>query len=202
MKFFASALFGLLLYPGIGSAQTSVDYPVAKVSFDAYKNLVSYVEAHRAKHLIDLETFLKMSVEPNVLILDTRSEFRYKRIHLQGAKHLNFSDFTQDNLAKLIPNRNTKILIYCNNNFRGNEVDFASKIAPPLRSFPLPTSSTTDSSPVEAQLKVQEKPMMMALNVPTYINLFGYGYHNVYELHELVDVNDPRITFEGSIVEP
>ena len=48
----------------------------------------------------------------------------------------------------------------------------------------------------------QAKPTMMALNVPTYINLYGYGYRNVYELDELVDVNDPRITFEGSIVSP
>ena len=41
---------------------------------------------------------------------------------------------------------------------------------------------------------------MMALNVPTYINLYGYGYRNVYELDELVDVNDPRVEFEGSVV--
>ncbi len=42
---------------------------------------------------------------------------------------------------------------------------------------------------------------MMALNVPTYINLYGYGYRNVYELDELVNVKDRRITFEGSIVD-
>jgi hypothetical protein len=42
---------------------------------------------------------------------------------------------------------------------------------------------------------------MMALNIPTYVNLYGYGYRNVYELNELVDVNDPRINFEGTIVE-
>jgi hypothetical protein len=41
---------------------------------------------------------------------------------------------------------------------------------------------------------------MMALNVPTYINLYGYGYHNVYELDELVNVKDPRVKFEGTEV--
>ncbi|MBK7146479.1 MAG: hypothetical protein IPH76_15185 [Xanthomonadales bacterium] len=41
---------------------------------------------------------------------------------------------------------------------------------------------------------------MLALNVPTYITLYGYGYRNVYELDELVQVTDPRIRFEGSIV--
>ena len=50
-------------------------------------------------------------------------------------------------------------------------------------------------------MRVQEKPLMLALNVPTYITLYGYGYRNVYELDELVQVTDPRIAFEGSIVE-
>jgi hypothetical protein len=54
---------------------------------------------------------------------------------------------------------------------------------------------------ITAQFNLQEKPLMMALNIPTYVNLYGYGYHNVYELHEHVNVNDHRITFEGSIVE-
>ena len=44
------------------------------------------------------------------------------------------------------------------------------------------------------------KPLMRALSVPTYINLYGYRYRNVYELHELVDVEDPRVVFEGSLV--
>ena len=51
------------------------------------------------------------------------------------------------------------------------------------------------------QFAAQAKPLMMALNIPTYINLYGYGYRNVYELHELVKVTDPRIEFEGTIVE-
>jgi hypothetical protein len=54
---------------------------------------------------------------------------------------------------------------------------------------------------ITAQFNSQEKPLMMALNIPTYVNLYGYGYHNVYELNELVNVNDPRIAFEGSIAD-
>ena len=40
----------------------------------------------------------------------------------------------------------------------------------------------------------------LALNIPTYINLYGYGYKNVFELKEMVDVNDPEIEFEGTDV--
>lgn len=164
------------------------NYPKAKVSFSDFKGLVAEVEAHRASRLVSLEAFLKMSKEPGTIILDSRSTFRYDRIHLQGAKHLSFTDFTQSNLKGVIPSFDTKILIYCNNNFDGNQTDFASKIALP------------PPNPVATQMASQAKPVMMALNIPTYINLYGYGYRNVYELDELVKVSDPRIRFEGSIV--
>ena len=166
-------------------------YPKAKVSFDDFKGLVADVEQHRAKRLVDLDTFLRMSKDPGVVILDTRSTFRFKRIHLKGAKHLNFSDFTQANLRRLIPSFETTVLIYCNNNFEGNQADFASKVSIPAAS-PRVTPAT--------QFAAQAKPLMMALNIPTYVNLYGYGYRNVHELNELVDVKDPRIAFEGSIV--
>jgi hypothetical protein len=174
-----------------GFAQVT-NYPEAKVSFEDFKGLVAEVEAHRASRLIDLDTFIKMGREPGVIILDSRSAFRFERIHVKGAKHLAFTDFTQGNLAKVIPTFETTILIYCNNNFEGNQTDFASKIA-----LPRPKAGSAAAT----QFAAQAKPLMMALNIPTYINLYGYGYRNVYELHELVDVNDPRIKFEGSIVE-
>ena len=164
-------------------------FPQAKVSFDDFKGLVTAVEPHRSERLINLDTFLKMSKEKDTIIFDSRSDFRFDRIHIAGARHLSFTDFTQDNLKKVIPDFNTRILIYCNNNFEGNQTDFASKV-----SFPKPGDALT------TQFQAQEKPIMLALNIPTYINLYGYGYRNIYELNELVNVNDPRLEFEGSIV--
>jgi rhodanese-related sulfurtransferase len=191
MKPILFALFVLLLLANAAQAQ-STNYPKAKVSFEDFKGLVAEVEAHRATRLIDLNTFLKMSQEPGVIILDSRSTFRYERLHVKGAKHLSFTDFTQDNLKQVIPSFDTKILIYCNNNFDGNQVDFASKVA-----LPRPQPGRAAAS----QLAAQARPVMMALNIPTYINLYGYGYRNVYELNELVNVNDRRIAFEGTVVE-
>jgi rhodanese-related sulfurtransferase len=191
MKLRIVAVSIMMLVANAGLAQNT-NYPKAKVSFDDFKGLVAEVETHRAARLVDLNTFLKMSKEEGVIILDSRSDFRFDRIHLKGAKHLAFTDYTQDNLKKLIPDPETKILIYCNNNFDGNQTDFASKVA-----VPRPKSDKAAA----AQFAAQTKPLMMALNIPTYINLYGYGYRNVYELHELVKVNDPRITFEGTIVE-
>ena len=191
MKSSIVAVSVMILVATAGFAQ-GTNYPKAKVSFDDFKGLVAKVETHRASRLIDLNTFIKMSREPGVIMLDSRSTFRFERIHVKGARNLAFTDFTQTNLQKVIPSLETKILIYCNNNFDGNQTDFASKIA-----LPLPKSGTA----VATQLAAQERPLMMALNIPTYINLYGYGYRNVYELHELVNVNDRKIAFEGSILE-
>lgn len=183
------AAFLLLVFCISVAAADPNSYPKAKVSFEDFKGLVNAVEPHRAKHLVDLNTFLAMSKEPGTIIFDSRSDFRFERIHLKGAKHLSFTDFTQSNLANVIPGFETRILIYCNNNFEGDQTDFASKVAIP---------SSADK--IARQISAQEKPLMMALNIPTYVNLFGYGYHNVYELDELVNVKDPRIEFEGSLL--
>ena len=177
-----------LLMAANSAITPSANYRKAKVSYDDFKTLVAEVEKHRESRLVDLDTFLKMSKDPNVIILDARSTLRYDRIHVKDAKHLAFTDFTQDNLAQVIPSFETTILIYCNNNFEGNQIDFPTKVARP------------GTSGLINQFGAQERPKMMALNIPTYINLYGYGYRNVYELNELVPVDDPRIKFEGSIV--
>ena len=172
-------------------SQTAGEYPKARVSYEDFKELVAEVEPHRSARILSLDQFLQMSKQPNVMVLDTRSAFRYERIHIQGAKHLSFTDFTQANLAGVIPTPETTVLIYCNNNFDGNQVDFASKSAP---------ARPSSNRGLGSQVASQEKPVQLALNVPTYINLYGYGYQNVYELGELVKVTDPRIQFEGSMV--
>ena len=182
---------GVLMAVGLPStvfadSPDAPEYPSAKVSYGDFKTLVETVEEHRAERLVGLDEFLEMSKDPTTVILDTRSAERFERIHVAGAKHLNFSDFNQRSLAELIPDPNTRILIYCNNNFEGNPVDFTTKMVLP------PTASD--------EVIDEERPVMMALNVPTYINLYGYGYQNVYELDELVNVSDQRIEFEGTVI--
>ena len=179
---------------GVVHAEEVEDYPSAKVSYADFKDLIDEVESHRAERLVGLDVFLEMAQDPNTIILDTRSAHRYDRIHVAGATHLNFSDFNQASLAEAIPSLDTRVLIYCNNNFDGNPVDFVTKVAMPASVL------SNDGARSEMEIVEEERPVMMALNVPTYIHLYGYGYQNVYELDELVDVADERIRFAGSVV--
>ena len=71
-------------------------------------------------------------------------------------------------LKKTFPDKNTRILIYCNNNFRNSEIAFASK---------LPTAS---------------------LNLSTFIALYNYGYKNVYELAPRIDPVKSKLTLVSS----
>jgi hypothetical protein len=178
----------LLLILGIMNAflscaqpvKSSKKLPASKVDFDAYENLAKEVKEYRKDRLVNLSKFLSLSKEQNTIILDTRSTEMYNRKHVKGAIHLNFSDFTQDNLRLLIPGLNTRILIYCNNNFDDDPVRFTTKSARPR--------------------SANQKEITLALNIPTFINLYGYGYKNVYELADLVSVFNQAIEFEGTDV--
>jgi hypothetical protein len=117
----------------------------------------------------------------------------FDRMHIKGAIHINFSDFTQDYLAEMIPDTNTRILIYCNNNFAQEPIfnmSFASKAYVP----PVDYSNQLGVNISNIQ------PYTLALNIPTYINLYGYHYRNVYELNELVYSTNPLLELEGTDV--
>ncbi|MEW7293108.1 rhodanese-like domain-containing protein [Aquimarina sp. 2304DJ70-9] len=160
----------LILIPISMQSQHKKKLPKSKVDYDSFLKISEEILDYRQERLVPLDTFLEYMAEENTIILDTRSEAAYKQKHLKGAMHINFSDFTEGKLAKKIPSKDTRILIYCNNNIDGDPIHFASKKMP------------------------------LALNIPTFINLYGYGYKNVYELSILVPIKDSRIQFEGTSV--
>ena len=169
MKLLNITILLLLLITSPISDRTR-NYEVAKVDYFSFEKLVKEVKKHRKKRLLSYDEFKKASQEENTIILDTRSKEMYDKKHIKGAIHLNFSDFAQLNLARIIPNMDTKILIYCNNNFKDDQIHFVLKSVPP-----------------KSLLKGQTG-YSLALNIPTYINLYGYGYKNVYELDEMLSV--------------
>jgi len=138
------------------------------ISYDGFSLLTNEVKDYREDRLIPKDNWLQMAKESNTIILDTRSKASFDQGHIDGAIHLNFSEFTDEKLAQVIPSKDTRILIYCNNNFANDE--------PPLLL----------------------KRVELALNIPTFINLYGYGYKNIYELSGVYDMDDPALKFGSS----
>ncbi len=177
---------GTAVQPNNNTKMANVVRGSTLVSYKDLQTLIDLVKPHREQRLVNLDEFNALAKQPGTVILDTRSKEMYDAKHVKGAIHLEFSDFTQFQLDSLLQNRNTTILIYCNNNFLSDvqkqEQDryFMSKVS--LH----PPSFMTELS--------------LALNIPTYLNLYGYGFQNVYELSEMVWTGDPRIQFEGTSV--
>lgn len=135
----------------------------AQINYSGFRNLTGEVERYRQDRLVTLTDFQRMAREQNTIILDARSADAYARGHIDGAINLPFTDFTDQSLREALRDPNVRILIYCNNNFSNN------------------------AQPVIL------KRVELALNIQTFINLYGYGYRNVYELGDVVDFNDPAV---------
>lgn len=145
------------------SGQGPAAIPNPAIDMKGYLQIAGEAAKHREGRRLTEEEFIRMSREPGVVILDARSRDRFDELHIKGAVNLSFPDITVENLARLLPDKNVRILIYCNNNFRNNESAFPRKIA-------------------EA-----------SLNLSTYISLYSYGYRNVYELGPLLDVRTTKL---------
>ena len=161
--FYLAAALSALALPLSGE-----DIKNPAIDYGEFARLTLELAPVREKNRISEAEFLKMSAEPGTVVFDARSTDKFERIHVKGALHLAFTDFTEEALQKVIPDKNTRILIYCNNNFDKDPFGFARKTAE------------------------------VALNIQTFINLHAYGYKNVFELGPLLDVKTTKIPFEES----
>ncbi len=123
---------------------------------------------HRESRRVSEEEFARMSRASGTIVLDARSREKYDELHVKRAINLSFPDIAIESLKKTIPDKKARILIYCNNNFRNAEGLFPSK---------LPSAS---------------------LNISTYIALYNYGYRNVYELSDTLELSASKLEFEPS----
>ena len=145
------------------------DIPNPAIDMDGYLKTAKEAAQHRESHRLTEDEFIRISREPGTIVLDARSREKFNELHINGAINLSFPDITVESLNRVLPDKNARILIYCNNNFTGAEQAF-------------PTKRITAS-----------------LNLSTYISLYTYGYRNVYELGPLLDIKKTKLDFAGSL---
>lgn len=132
-----------------------------QIDYKGFVELARKLEPVREAHRLPWDKFIAKARSEGALLLDARSERAYNQGHIKGAVNLPFSDFTDEALREVIGKHPGRpIYIYCNNNFTDN-------MAP-----------------------VVTKRVDMALNIPTFVNLHGYGYGNVWELAGLVSTKE------------
>jgi phage shock protein E len=146
--------------------------PNPQIDYPGYRQLAIEVEPYRRSRLIDWAGFVAAAAEPDILILDARSASQFAAGHIDGAVNLPLTEFSVEALGEIIGRADRPILIYCNNNFRN------------------------DVRPVML------KSGRVALNISTFIHLVGYGYRNVRELNDVIDIDDPHIPWVSSSAPP
>ena len=162
MKFLAPFLL-------VASCVSAQDIPNRLIDYGKFESQVMRVGALRNERRVSEAQFIRMAKSTGTVILDARSAEKFALLHVKGARNLSLPDITQEELAKVIPSKATRVLIYCNNNFLNQPRAFPAKV---------PSAS---------------------LNIHTMNILFAYGYTNVYELGPLIDIDDAKLEFEGSL---
>jgi phage shock protein E len=143
----------------------AADIPNPLIDYAAFESGVGEVGKIRRDRRLTEAEFTLMAADPHTIVLDARSAEKFALLHVRGAKNLSLPDMTEAELARVIPTKRTRVLIYCNNNFLNEP-----------RAFP-------------------SKTLAASLNVYTFNVLHAYGYTNVYELGPLIDVRSTIIPF-------
>lgn len=190
-----------ILQAGSAPSESGVKLPPEAIVCDSEGFLKAAQEAERSRvsKRIDEVTFAKMCQEPNTIVLDARSNEHWKQLRVKGSVNLPYTEFSAKALERLVPTRETRILIYCRNNLVDTRPQGAFPVEPqqPTR-FLTNTDSVPHPYPDDFNPPQIPKAFQAGLNIPTYITLHIYGYKNVWELSSAVDPNNSAIHFESS----
>jgi hypothetical protein len=158
---------------GLCATSALADEPIPNplINYNQFQRIVLVSKGEREARRLSEDAFIAAMHEPGVVVLDARTESRFRLRHIKGAVNLPFTEFTAESLARVVPDKDSRILIYCNNNFLDSPAAFATKT---------PAAS---------------------LNLSTYTSLKAYGYTNIFELGPLLKIERTRIPFAGSEVD-
>jgi hypothetical protein len=169
MKTMTGLAIVLLLGASVAASAEEIPIPNKMIDYSGFLQNAEKVGKLRKQRRVTEEEFVRMAREPGTIVFDARSDAKFAMFHIKGAKHLSLPDVTSEELAKVIPDKATRILIYCNNNF------------------------------VNEPTALPAKAVTASLNLYTFNTLYSYGYTNVYELGPLIDARKSVIPFEGSL---
>lgn len=82
------------------------------IQYSGFVALAENLGPFREKNRLSEGDFLKMAGEARTVILHARSKDKFDAIHIKGALHLAFTDFTEESLKIVIPDQTTRILIH------------------------------------------------------------------------------------------
>lgn len=135
-----------------------------QIDYLGFVELAGDLADYREARRLPWAEFATRARAEGAVLLDARSESAFAAGHIEGAINLPLPDFTAERLAEVLgEDTGRPVYIYCNNNF------------------------ADDRPPIVVKRRT------LALNIPTFINLVGYGYGNVWELADVIRTDGPGV---------
>jgi rhodanese-related sulfurtransferase len=100
-------LYIFILFSTAGFSQKSL----SKLLKQYNDNSIPYVSVE------DLKTY-----KDTVILLDSREQKEYSTSHLKNAIHVGYNHFKTDSIQKKIPNKSSKIVVYCSLGIRSESI--------------------------------------------------------------------------------
>ena len=155
-------LMAAMTLPGLRGLAAPAD---SKPSAKQEGNSIVWLRTHGLSE----EEFIQASKEPGTVIIDASDRETYKLLHIAGAVHLSVPEMTAESLGKILPNKNARILIYQNNNYRAREKQLApGYLAGKGRAF---TNELGD--PLVGSWSGDDEVTCAALRQHGYTNIYG-----------------------------
>lgn len=137
---------------------------------------VAWLQAHRLSE----ETFIRLSREPGTVVLEVSDGDAYRLLHVVGARHLTRAELEDaEAVSKVLPDKEARVLIYENNNYRTVRRQF----------------ETNQALAVEF-LDARE---WSSENLATYLALLRHGYQRVYELAPYVRIDRSQLPLVANV---
>lgn len=132
------------------------------------------------EHRLSEDAFIRLSREPGTVVLDVSDGETYRLLHVAGARHLTWQELADaDAVGKVLPDRETRILIYENNNYRTVR-----------RRFETHQSMAAEFS---------EERRSSGENVAVCRALQRHGYRHIYELAPYVRIDRSQLPLVASM---
>ena len=77
------------------------------------------------------EQLLAWQKTGSVVLIDLRNEKSFKLRHLKGAVNVPLSELTEEKLKAVIPEKNSQVVVYCDNNFNPTRMIAATTMGAP-----------------------------------------------------------------------
>lgn len=105
-----------------------------EIDYEAYYKKAGELNSLRKERTIGVNKLLEMKEDKKTIILDVRSKLSYECSHIDGAINIPYSDIKEGTLESIIPNKDTRVVIYCDNGIE----EMITRVMPlSMQAFPL-----------------------------------------------------------------